>query len=55
MKDLMAEAAPAEKPVRLQVLKQSRAVAFYQRLGFYRVAGDQIYEQMEWRSSERQT
>jgi ribosomal protein S18 acetylase RimI-like enzyme len=48
MKDLMAEAAKTGKPVRLQVLKQSRAIAFYQRLGFSRIGGTEIYDQMEW-------
>jgi ribosomal protein S18 acetylase RimI-like enzyme len=52
MKDLMAEAAATGKPVRLQVLKQSRAIAFYQCLGFSRTGGTEIYDQMEWRPAQ---
>jgi ribosomal protein S18 acetylase RimI-like enzyme len=52
MKQLMAEASRDRKPVRLQVLKNSRATAFYRRLGFLRVGGDEIYEHMEWRPPE---
>jgi len=48
MKDLMAEAAGAGKPVTLQVLKQSRAIAFYQRLGFVTTGGTEVYDRMEW-------
>ena len=49
MKVLMTEAAATGMPVRLQVLKQSRAIAFYQRLGFSRMSETEIYDQMEWR------
>jgi ribosomal protein S18 acetylase RimI-like enzyme len=52
MKDLMAEAAKTGKPVGLQVLKQSRAIAFYQRLGFSRMGATELYDQMEWRPPE---
>ena len=53
MKALLVEAGLARKPVRLQVLKHSRAIAFYRRLGFSQVGGTEIYEQMEWRPPER--
>jgi ribosomal protein S18 acetylase RimI-like enzyme len=49
MKVLMTEAAATDKPVRLQVFKQSRAFAFYQRLGFSKMNENGIYDQMEWR------
>jgi ribosomal protein S18 acetylase RimI-like enzyme len=48
MKVLMTEAIATGKPVRLQVLKQSRAIAFYRRLGFSKMSENQIYDQMEW-------
>ena len=49
MTALLQEARQARKPVRLQVLKSSRAIGFYQRLGFSRISETDIYEQMEWR------
>ena len=52
MKDVIAEAAATGKPVRLQVLKQSRAISFYQRLGFSTICGNEVYDQMEWRPPE---
>ena len=47
IKALIQEAALARKPVRLQVLKNSRAIRFYQRLGFSRINETDIYQQME--------
>jgi ribosomal protein S18 acetylase RimI-like enzyme len=49
MKALIDEARQARRPVRLQVLKNSRAIGFYQRLGFSRISEADIYERMEWR------
>lgn len=41
--------AQADRPVRLSVLKQNRALDWYGRLGFTK-AGDQgIYDELEWR------
>lgn len=50
MRALLEEAGQAQKPVRLQVLKQSRAVALYRRLHFTRTGQTDLYELMEWRS-----
>jgi ribosomal protein S18 acetylase RimI-like enzyme len=50
MTALMVEAKRAGKPVRLQVLKNSRAIGFYQRLGFIRISDNGLYEHMEWRA-----
>jgi ribosomal protein S18 acetylase RimI-like enzyme len=52
---LIEEARQARKPVRLQVLKNSRAIGFYQRLGFSRISQTDIYEQMEWRGQSSGT
>ena len=52
MQALMAEAGRAGKPVRLHVLKNSRAIQFYQRLGFVTAGENGIYEQMEWRAEK---
>ena len=47
--ELLAEAARAGKPVRLHVLKMSRATRLYERLGFLRVGEEGFYDHMEWR------
>ena len=49
MRALCAEAKEQRKPVRLQALKNSRAVAFYQRLGFSIFQSGDLYEHLEWR------
>jgi GNAT superfamily N-acetyltransferase len=51
MKNVMAEAAQAGKPVRLSVFRGTRAIRFYQRLGFVHDGQPGIYEEMEWRAS----
>lgn len=48
MSALLEEARQAGKPVRLQVLKNSRPIVFYQRLGFSKTSETGLYEQMEW-------
>jgi ribosomal protein S18 acetylase RimI-like enzyme len=53
MTGLMSEAQRAQRPVRLQVLKNTRAVGFYHRLGFFRISETDFYEQMEWRDQTR--
>src|SRR5262249_25707524 len=47
---LQAEAAAMGKPVRLQVLKSSRAARLYERLGFAVVGDSGVYLAMEWRA-----
>jgi ribosomal protein S18 acetylase RimI-like enzyme len=49
LRELLAEAAQAGKPVRLHVLKMSRATGLYERLGFLRVGEEGFYDHMEWR------
>ncbi len=49
MRQVCAEAAQAGKPVRLSVLKNSRAVRWYERLGFAKTEEAGFYDQMEWR------
>ncbi|HWF19505.1 MAG TPA: GNAT family N-acetyltransferase [Verrucomicrobiae bacterium] len=48
MRDVMDEAAGQGKPVRLTVFHGTRAIAFYQRLGFRIISKPDIYLQMEW-------
>lgn len=49
VKDLLDEAARADKPCRLQVLKSNPAGRLYARLGFVPIGEDGMYFQMEWR------
>ncbi|HWX21118.1 MAG TPA: GNAT family N-acetyltransferase [Candidatus Binatia bacterium] len=49
MRQVCAEAAKAGKPVRLSVLKNSRAVRWYERLGFTKNAEAEVYDELEWR------
>jgi ribosomal protein S18 acetylase RimI-like enzyme len=51
LRELIAEAARANKPVRLHVLKMSRATRLYERLGFVRFGEEGFHDQMEWRPS----
>jgi GNAT superfamily N-acetyltransferase len=51
--ELLAEAAATGTPVRLHAFKPSRAVAFYERRGFERVADAQMYWALEWNPSRR--
>jgi ribosomal protein S18 acetylase RimI-like enzyme len=50
MRRVCAQAAEARVPVRLCVLKSSRAVRWYERLGFAKTGEVGIYDQMEWRA-----
>ena len=50
LKDLLAEAAEADRPVRLKVVLTNPARRLYERLGFVGLGNDGVYEQMEWRS-----
>jgi ribosomal protein S18 acetylase RimI-like enzyme len=49
VKDLLREAAAAQKPVRLSVIKGQRAFSLYQRLGFKKTGEAGWRDQMEWR------
>jgi ribosomal protein S18 acetylase RimI-like enzyme len=51
MRRVCAEAAQAGTPVRLCVLKNGRAVRWYERLGFAKTEDAGPYDQMEWRAS----
>jgi ribosomal protein S18 acetylase RimI-like enzyme len=48
MRQVLAEAEQARKLVCLQVLRDSRAFPFYQRLGFRTVGDDGVYLQLEF-------
>ena len=48
IRQLQAEAKRAGKPLRLQVIRFSRAVAFFERLGFVRISETGTHFQMEW-------
>jgi GNAT superfamily N-acetyltransferase len=49
VRDLLTEAGAMGKPVRLRVLKSSRAVRLYERLGFAVVGDSGVHLAMEWR------
>jgi GNAT superfamily N-acetyltransferase len=52
IRDLQQEAKSASKPLRLQVIRFSRAVSFFERLGFVRTSETGTHFQMEWRLGE---
>jgi GNAT superfamily N-acetyltransferase len=45
---LQLEARQASKPLRIQVIRFSRAIALFERLGFVRTAETGTHYQMEW-------
>jgi GNAT superfamily N-acetyltransferase len=47
---IFGEAAATRKPLRLKVLKGSRAVRFYQRVGFEKKGETELHFDMEWRA-----
>jgi GNAT superfamily N-acetyltransferase/quercetin dioxygenase-like cupin family protein len=47
---IFGEAAATKKPLRLKVLKASRAGRFYQRLGFVKTGETELHLEMEWRA-----
>jgi ribosomal protein S18 acetylase RimI-like enzyme len=49
LKKLAAEAALAQKPLRLHVFKASRPWRLYERLGFVKIEEDGPYDHLEWR------
>jgi ribosomal protein S18 acetylase RimI-like enzyme len=48
MRQVLAEAAVAGEPVRLQVASGNRALKFYERLSFHPVGKADVYQAMEW-------
>ena len=48
LRDLLAEAAVAQKPVRIHVEKFNPALRLYERLGFAPIADKGVYLFMEW-------
>ena len=52
IRDLQAEAAQAEKPVRLHVENFNPAFQLYERLGFKKVGESGFYWLMEWRAKD---
>jgi ribosomal protein S18 acetylase RimI-like enzyme len=48
LRNLMDEAATAQKSVRLSVFKSNPALRLYQRLGFSQVGEDALYFEMQW-------
>jgi ribosomal protein S18 acetylase RimI-like enzyme len=48
---IFGEATATQKPVRLSVLKDSRAGRLYQRLGFVKTSETEMRLKMEWRAS----
>lgn len=49
---LQAQAAADGMPVQLHVRKGNSAKRLYERLGFYTIEEDEMYEAMEWRSAD---
>jgi ribosomal protein S18 acetylase RimI-like enzyme len=48
MRQVCREAADAGKPVRLCVLKNNRALRWYERLGFAKTGEQGVYDELEW-------
>jgi GNAT superfamily N-acetyltransferase len=48
IEQLQAEAATKRKPVRMQLIRFSRAIPLFERLGFARVSESGTHYQMEW-------
>jgi ribosomal protein S18 acetylase RimI-like enzyme len=55
VQNLQREAAAAQKPVRLSVVKGQRADRMYQRLGFQKTGEDGARDQLEWRGGGSST
>ncbi len=51
LRELTLEASQARTPLRLHVLRHSRAINLYHRLGFVTTAESEIYRTMEWQPS----
>jgi len=50
LRDVLAEAERAGKPVRIHVEKLNPALRLYERLGFTRIADKELYWFLEWAS-----
>ena len=48
LRELQAEAKRQKKPLRLQVIRFSRAIPLFERLGFQRISETGTHFQMEW-------
>ncbi len=48
LRDVLAEAERADKPVRIHVEKLNPALRLYERLGFTRIADKEVYWFLEW-------
>ena len=48
IQDIVKEAAAAGKSIRLHVLSSNAAKRLYERLGFSRTGGDEVYFEMMW-------
>lgn len=48
LQNLLQEAASSALPVRLQVIKDSREIRVYARLGFRKIGASGFHEEMEW-------
>jgi len=48
LRELQSEAKRQKKPLRLQVIRFSRAVPLFERLGFQRISETGTHFQMEW-------
>lgn len=48
LRELQTEAKRQKKPLRLQVIRFSRAIALFERLGFQRISETGTHFQMEW-------
>lgn len=48
LRDLQTEAQRQKKPLRLQVIRFSRAISLFERLGFQRTSETGTHFQMEW-------
>jgi ribosomal protein S18 acetylase RimI-like enzyme len=49
LRRLQKEAAAANKPLRLQVIRYSRTIGLFERLGFVRTSESGTHFQMEWK------
>ena len=48
LRELQTEARRQKKPLRLQVIRFSRAIPLFERLGFHRISETGTHFQMEW-------
>jgi GNAT superfamily N-acetyltransferase len=52
IRELQTEAKRQKKPLRLQVIRFSRSVSLFERLGFQRISETGTHFQMEWRPAD---